>query len=57
VSLNRGAECGADALIQFCKESLAPYKAPKAVELLTGLPGTGLGKIDRRKLESMNRAM
>jgi len=57
VVLNRGAECGADALIQFCKESLAPYKAPKVVEFLHSLPRTGLGKIDRGKLSAMNRAM
>jgi hypothetical protein len=55
VVLNRGAECGADALIRFCKESLAPYKAPKVVEFLPSLPRTGLGKIDRGKLEAMSR--
>ena len=57
VVLNRGAQCGADALIQFCKESLAPYKAPKVVEFLPTLPRTGLGKIDRGKLEAMNRTI
>src|SRR3970282_2227746 len=57
VGLNRGAECGADTLIQFCKESLAPYKAPKVVEFLPGLPRTGLGKIDRGKLSAMIRAL
>src|SRR3990172_5605139 len=51
VVLNRGAQCGAEALIQFCKESLATYKAPKVVEFLSALPRTGLGKIDRGKLE------
>jgi len=57
VVLNRGAQCGAEALIQFCKESLATYKAPKVVEFLSALPRTGLGKIDRGKLEAMNRTM
>jgi acyl-CoA synthetase (AMP-forming)/AMP-acid ligase II len=56
VVLNPGAVCNADALIQFCKESLAAYKAPKVVEFLSTLPRTGLGKIDRGKLEVMNRA-
>ena len=50
VVLNTGAQCSAEALIQFCKESLAPYKAPKAVEFRDALPRTGLGKIDRGKL-------
>jgi acyl-CoA synthetase (AMP-forming)/AMP-acid ligase II len=56
VVLNPGAVCSADALIQFCKESLAAYKAPKVVEFLSTLPRTGLGKIDRGKLEVINRA-
>jgi acyl-CoA synthetase (AMP-forming)/AMP-acid ligase II len=54
VVLNPGAECGAEALIQFCKQLLAPYKAPKAVEFLSALPRTGLGKIDRGKLGGMH---
>jgi fatty-acyl-CoA synthase len=54
VVLNSGATCSANALIQFCKESLATYKAPKIVEFLAVLPRTGLGKIDRGKLGAMN---
>ncbi len=50
VVLKHGADCSAGKLIQFCKESLAPYKAPKAVRFLSVLPRTGLGKIDRGKL-------
>jgi acyl-CoA synthetase (AMP-forming)/AMP-acid ligase II len=56
VVLNGGAACSPDALIQFCKESLAPYKAPKIVEFLPTLPRTALGKIDRGKLAELNRA-
>jgi acyl-CoA synthetase (AMP-forming)/AMP-acid ligase II len=55
VVLHQGAECKPAALIQFCKEKLAAYKAPKVVEFLSALPRTGLGKIDRGKLERMNR--
>ena len=50
VVLRPGADCSADALIQFCKQSQASYKAPKSVEFLSALPRTGLGKIDRGKL-------
>jgi acyl-CoA synthetase (AMP-forming)/AMP-acid ligase II len=39
-----------ERIIQFCKEFLAAYKAPKAVEIVTALPRTALGKIDRGKL-------
>ena len=52
VVLNSDAACSADALIQFCKQSLAPYKAPKVVEFISTLPRTGLGKIDRVKLRA-----
>jgi acyl-CoA synthetase (AMP-forming)/AMP-acid ligase II len=40
-----------DHIIQYCKDRLAPYKAPKVVEVVSGLPRTALGKIDRGKLE------
>ena len=42
--------CEYEAMINF-KEFLAPYKAPKVVEVVTSLPRTALGKIDRGKLE------
>ncbi|HEX6175867.1 MAG TPA: long-chain fatty acid--CoA ligase, partial [Candidatus Binatia bacterium] len=40
-----------DRIIQYCKDRLAPYKAPKVVEVVSTLPHTALGKIDRGKLE------
>ena len=55
VVLHAGANCGAESLIQFCKETLAPYKAPKRLEFVSSLPRTGLGKIDRGKLEALNQ--
>jgi fatty-acyl-CoA synthase len=57
VVLNPGADCNAGKLIQFCKESLAPYKAPKAVKFLAALPRTGLGKIDRGKLLALTNQL
>ncbi len=39
-----------DVLKRFCKENLAPHKAPAAVEFVAELPKTGQGKIDRRQL-------
>jgi len=56
VVLKSSADCSANALIQFCRESLATYKAPKVVEFLSSLPRTGLGKIDRGKLAAMSLA-
>ena len=57
VVLSGGASCDAEALMQFCKNNLAPYKAPKVVEICTSLPRTGLGKIDRAKLASLQNAV
>ncbi len=39
-----------DILKKFCKEKLAPYKFPGAVEFIAELPTTGPGQIDRRLL-------
>ncbi|MFD5703904.1 AMP-binding protein [Streptomyces lasiicapitis] len=58
VSLRTGADgaAGADAyaaeLIAYCKERLAAYKYPRAVEVLAELPKTASGKILRRELRS-----
>jgi fatty-acyl-CoA synthase len=45
-----GATIATDAIIRYCKERLANYKAPKCVEIVASVPRTALGKIDRGKL-------
>ena len=45
-----GVDLEPNGIIRFCKERLASYKAPKSVELVSSLPRTALGKIDRGKL-------
>ncbi len=52
-----GADCDSENLILYCKESLASYKAPKAVEFVPALPKTGLGKIDRGRLASLSKSL
>jgi long-chain acyl-CoA synthetase len=39
-----------EELIKFCKEKLAPFKAPKKIEFVDELPKTPVGKILRRAL-------
>lgn len=50
VVLKEGASVTEDELIQFCKENLASYKAPKQVEFRKELPKTLVGKVLRRVL-------
>ncbi len=42
--------CGAAALRAFCKERLAPYKAPREVVVLHELPRNALGKVVKPEL-------
>ena len=56
VSLKAGREAGPDELIAFCRERMAAYKYPRAVEVLEDLPKTPTGKILRRELRSREHA-
>jgi len=38
------------ALMAFCRERIAAYKCPRAIDLHAALPRTGSGKIDKRAL-------
>ena len=48
-----GAAPEADALRDWCRERLAPYKVPKGFELVEELPRTSSGKLLRRELGSL----
>jgi acyl-CoA synthetase (AMP-forming)/AMP-acid ligase II len=39
-----------DEIIQFCKDRIAHYKAPKSVDFIDALPRTGSGKIHKKGL-------
>ncbi|HWM51662.1 MAG TPA: long-chain fatty acid--CoA ligase [Thermoplasmata archaeon] len=43
-------------IIAFCKERLAPFKVPKAVEFVTALPMSLVGKVLRRQLREQELA-
>jgi len=45
-----GADAGIAALMAFCRERIAAYKCPRAIDLHAALPRTGSGKIDKRAL-------
>ena len=52
VSLKDGHNTEADELILFARDRLAPYKRPRALEILMELPKTQTGKIRRRALRN-----
>jgi fatty-acyl-CoA synthase len=50
VVLKVGQKATDREIIQFCKERIAHYKAPKAIDFLDALPRTGSGKIQKKGL-------
>jgi acyl-CoA synthetase (AMP-forming)/AMP-acid ligase II len=51
VILKKDSRVGGPELIQFCKEQLASYKVPKSVDIVTALPHTEIGKVNKIKLK------
>ena len=56
VVLKAGAAASRDELRAYCRERLAPYKVPAAVEFRTDLPKTMVGKVLRRVLVEETKA-
>ncbi|MCX8021309.1 MAG: long-chain-fatty-acid--CoA ligase [Syntrophorhabdaceae bacterium] len=50
IVLKEGVKVEAQEIIEFCKERIARYKAPKSVEFMKALPKTPSGKILKREL-------
>jgi long-chain acyl-CoA synthetase len=50
VVLKKGMKLGEQELIDFCKQSLARFKAPKSVEFAEALPKSPAGKILKREM-------
>jgi fatty-acyl-CoA synthase len=50
VAIKEGQDASEDEIIQFCKERMASFKAPKSVDLVSALPKTGSGKISKNVL-------
>ena len=56
VVLKAGKTATEADIIAFCKERLAPFKVPKAVEFATALPMSLVGKVLRRQLREQELA-
>ena len=50
VTLRPGAHATAEELIQFCRDRIAHYKAPKSIDFVEEIPKTGSGKIFKKGL-------
>jgi len=50
VVLKSGQRATEQEIIQFCKERIAHYKAPKSIDFIGALPRTGSGKIHKKNL-------
>jgi acyl-CoA synthetase (AMP-forming)/AMP-acid ligase II len=50
VVLKPGRKATEQEIIQFCKEKMAHYKAPKSIDFFEALPRTGSGKIHKKGL-------
>jgi long-chain acyl-CoA synthetase len=51
VVLKEGQHATGDVIMEFCKQHLARYKAPKSVEFVESLPKNPQGKILKRELK------
>lgn len=50
VVLKPGQKTTEQEIIQFCKDRIAHYKAPKSIDFIDALPRTGSGKIHKKGL-------
>ncbi len=55
VVLKPGAQATEAEIIAFCREQLAAYKVPRAVQFVADLPKTSTGKIMRRELHTLDQ--
>ncbi len=51
-----GAAVSPEEITLFCQEHLAKYKTPRFVELVSELPRTGIGKIQKKELRKLAAA-
>jgi long-chain acyl-CoA synthetase len=55
VVVKPGETLTADEVIQFSREKLAAYKAPKMVEFIDALPKSAVGKVLRKEVKELDR--
>ena len=53
IVLKAGSSVRGENLIQFCKERLSSYKVPKSVDIVSSLPHTEVGKVNKGKVREL----
>lgn len=54
IVLHENAEVTEQGIIDYCRENMAHFKAPKAVEFVEALPKTATGKLQKFRLREMH---
>jgi long-chain acyl-CoA synthetase len=54
IMLKPGASASGKELVEHCRQHLAAYKVPRAVQFVADVPATGSGKIMRRLLKDVD---
>ena len=54
IVLKEGMEANSNETVEFCKQHLARYKAPRSIELVESLPKNPQGKILKKELRAKN---
>ena len=54
VVLKQGAGGDEESIVSHCREHLAAYKVPRAIQFVDDLPKTSTGKIMRRALSTLD---
>jgi long-chain acyl-CoA synthetase len=54
IVLKHGTQANEEEILSFCREHLAAYKVPRAVQFVDDLPRTSTGKIMRRMLRTLD---
>jgi len=55
IVLKAGASADTAGVIEYCRQHLAAYKVPRAVQFVPALPTTSSGKIMRRELKTLDQ--
>jgi long-chain acyl-CoA synthetase len=49
-----GVQATAEEIIEWARQNMASYKAPRQVRFIDALPATGAGKVLRRLLKDLD---